>query len=571
MSNPRKASTETILFVADAGCGAGPPAADNSLAILMSITSHATRTAHTINESAADRETTASTANSIARRAAFPVFCRDIRNHTVIFGLHPADVLVLVGYLAGITALGIWVGKGAGSVSEFFMPRKFGKAVMIMSAFGAGTASDQAVTVSSATFRSGLSGIWYQWLWLFVTPFYWLIAPIFRRFRAVTTADVYSLRFSHSVAVLFSVVGIASVSVKIGVMLKGTGALLEACTGASVDPNLAIIVTAALFVLYGTLGGLTGAMVTDLVQGMLILLFSFMLIPFILGEVGGMAGIHQLVPDKTLLSLVAPGKISAFFVVMMGIQALVGIVAQPHIMGVCAAGKTEYEGRVGLMIGNFMKRICTVAWCVTAIGGIALYAKQGRVLTEINPDNVYGDMAQIFLPKLAPGALGLFVAATMAGVMGACDNFMLSGAALFTQNIYRGVWKGRTEAHYLWVGRVASLAVVIGGVWFALWVPNVIKALEIWFMIAPMMGIAFWLGLLWRRYNVAGAWATTIAGFGTWFLTTRVWFVTWLASMPFAEPLRLIWVEKGVREIYLPWQVLMYMGVAAFAVSPSAL
>ena len=81
------------------------------------------------------------------------------------------------------------------------------KGMMIMHAFGTGTASDQAVTVSSATFRSGISGIWYQWLWLFVTPFYWLIAPIFRRFRAITTADVYELRYDRSVAVLFALVG----------------------------------------------------------------------------------------------------------------------------------------------------------------------------------------------------------------------------------------------------------------------------------------------------------------------------------------------------------------------------
>ena len=100
------------------------------------------------------------------------------------------------------------------------MPRKFGKGMMIMHAFGTGTASDQAVSVASATFRGGLSGIWYQWLWLFVTPFYWLIPPIFRRFRAVTAADVYELRFDRSVAVLFSLVGMANMCVKIGLMLK---------------------------------------------------------------------------------------------------------------------------------------------------------------------------------------------------------------------------------------------------------------------------------------------------------------------------------------------------------------
>jgi len=48
--------------------------------------------------------------------------------------------------------------------------------------------------------------------------------------------------------------------------------------------------------------------------------------------------------------------------------------------------------------------------------------------------------------------------------------------------------------------------VVAGGVAFAFWVPSVVKALEIWFMIAPMMGLVFWIGLFWRRMTVAGAW-----------------------------------------------------------------
>jgi hypothetical protein len=50
----------------------------------------------------------------------------------------------------------------------------------------------------------------------------------------------------------------------------------------------------------------------------------------------------------------------------MAIQALVGIVAQSFIMGVCAAGQTEWEGRVGIVGGNLIKRVCTIAWALTA-------------------------------------------------------------------------------------------------------------------------------------------------------------------------------------------------------------
>ena len=122
--------------------------------------------------------------------------------------LHPIDAAVLVVYLIGITMLGSWMGRKVSTASDYFMPRRFGKATMIMHAFGTGTASDQAVSVAAATAKNGLSGIWFQWMWLFSTPFYWLIAPIMRRFRAVTTADVYQLRYDRSVSMLFAIVGI---------------------------------------------------------------------------------------------------------------------------------------------------------------------------------------------------------------------------------------------------------------------------------------------------------------------------------------------------------------------------
>ena len=339
----------------------------------------------------------------------------------------------------------------------------------------------------------------------------------------------------------------------------GTGALLEACTGAAINANAAIMITAALFVVYGTAGGLAGAIVTDFVQGFLTLVFSFMLLPFVLWEAGGIAGVKASIGDPAMLSLVAPGKISLFFIVMMAIQALVGIVAQPFIMGICGAGKTEFEGRVGMMLGNFVKRICTMAWCVTAIAGVAWYTQQGTPLEEIKADSLYGNLAHSFLPRLMPGALGLFLAAMLAAVMSSCDAYMLSSAALFTQNLYHPLRGGRDDAHYLAVGRIAGIVVVAGGILFAFWVPNVIKALEVWFMIAPMMGIAFWLGLLWRRLNVAGAWASTLAGFATWFLTTRPGVIAFVADLPFSNAWRLIWMEGEKTVIYLPWQIMAYM------------
>ena len=480
--------------------------------------------------------------------------------------LHPVDIAVIVIYLVAITALGVWMARRVKTASDFFMPRRFGKAMMITNAFGTGTASDQAVTVASGTFRSGLSGIWWQWIWLPATPFYWVIAPIMRRLRAVTTADVYTLRYDRSVAVLFAVVGIVGLSVKIGLMLIGAGALIESCTAGSIPAEWAMGVITILFVLYGTAGGLSAAIVTDFFQGILTILFSIMLLPFVLGAVGGMEGIRNTIQDPRMLELVSPGQIDEFFIVMYAIQALLGIVAQPFIMGVCASGRTEMDGRVGFMVGNIVKRLCTMAWCLTALAAVAWYMQRGVDLSTVDPDHVYGDVAREFLPQVMPGLLGVFLAALLASVMSSCDAFMISSSGLFTENIYKPLVPHRSEGHYVTIGRVAALLVVAGGIYCAYTIEGVVQALKIWFKIAPMMGITFWMGLLWRRATAPGAWAATITGFAAWWLATQPAVVAWVSKLPVAEPLKLIWQPSGKDAvIHEPWVIVFYTVSALLA------
>ncbi len=484
--------------------------------------------------------------------------------------VHLIDAIVLVGYLLGITVLGAWMARRVHDVNDYFMPRKFGKVMMIMHAFGTGTASDQAVTVASATAKSGYSGIWYQWMWLFSTPFYWLIAPVMRRFRAVTTADVYALRYNSSVAVLFALVGIAGMSVKIGLMLKGAGALIDAGTGGLIETHWAIPLITLLFVVYGMAGGLGGAIVTDFVQGLMTILFSVMLLPVILGEVGGLSGVRNTIQDahldRDMLSLVAPDEIGVFYIIMLSVNTLFLIVAMPSVMGNCAAGRTEMDGRVGFMVGTLIKRTCTIAWCLTAMAAVAWYLQNGIDLQSIDPDKVYGDVAHRFLPKLMPGMLGVFIASLLAAIMSSCDSFMIASSALFTKNIYQRLFQGHSQRHYVWVGRFASLVVVAGGVVFAYYVEGVVAALKIWYKVVPMMGIAFWLGLLWRRTSVAGAWASAIAGFTAWWLVTRAWCAHWAESLPFAETLGLVVQKAGDRTVVdEPWQILFYLASGLFA------
>ncbi len=478
-------------------------------------------------------------------------------------GVTVIDGAVIVGYLGLIVVIGVWAMRRVNtSASLFIGDRKFGKVMMMFFAFGTGTHSDQAVSVSAKTYNTGASGIWYQWLWLFCTPFFWLLAPIFRRMRSVTTGDFFNARYGRGVAALFAVVGALQLMVNIGVMLKGSSAMIVAVSGGKINPELAIGAMTFMFVIYGVAGGLSAAIVTDFIQGLLTIVLSFLILPFALNAVGGLSGLREIIGDEAMFKIVAPREITFFYIAVISFNALVGWVTQPHSMGMSAAGRTEMEGRVGVMCGILFKRVCTIAWVLTGLCAVGLYMGQ-----DVDVDHVYGLMARDLLPQIAPGLVGLFIASMLAAVMSSCDAFMISSAALFTENLYKPlIAPHRPDNHYKFIGRVTSALTVVIGIFVAFNLKSVVDGLELFWKVAAMMAIPFWGGLFWRRATRAGAWAATLGGFimllGTSQVKVGPW-ILWDFNATCADWLPEFMVFEGA--LHLPWQMIGYLSVGFVA------
>ena len=471
-----------------------------------------------------------------------------------MLGLEIIDWIVIVIYLLGITFIGLWAVRKVRSSASFFIgDRKFGKVMMSFFMFGSGTHSDQAVGVASKTYSSGVSGIWYQWLWLFVTPFFWLIAPFFRRMRAVTTGDFFEVRYDRSVSGLYAAMGILPLTVALGVMLKGSGEIVRAVSDGAISSNLAIIAMTVIFLIYGVAGGLSAAIATNFVQGLLTVVLSFLILPFALDKVGWMSGLREKITDADMLSLVHPGEITLFYIIIIAFNALVSWVTMPETMVNCAAGKTEIEGRTGVTVGIFGKRICTIAWMFTGLCAVVMYKNLA------DPDLAYGKMARDLLPAIAPGLLGLFIACLLASIMSTCDSLMVVASALFTENIYKKfLATGQADRHYTLVGRIASILVVLLGIYVAFKLESVVEGLEFYWMVSALMGIAFWVGLFWRRATVAAAWAATLTSLGAFlFTSTNPLGIPWDFNAHFADklPAFMLWEDT----LYLPWQMIIYL------------
>ncbi|PYV18327.1 MAG: hypothetical protein DMG07_04120 [Acidobacteria bacterium] len=416
------------------------------------------------------------------------------------------DWIVLLGYFFSMAAIGIYVARRVRSTEHYFLgSRGFGKWLMMGQSFGVGTHAEMPVSLAGAVYSIGFSAIWFQWKNLFITPFYWIMAPVFRRFRRTTMAEVFQDRYGVWMGALYTVFAIAYFTINMGSMLKGAGKVINQAVGGSVGVNEIVVGMTAVFILYSFFGGLVSAAWTDFFQGFLIIALSFMLVPLGWGVIGGMAGMK--------FTLAAPQGLTAWFILMLTINGLVGIMVQPHQLAAVGTGRDERSCRIGMGAGNFIKRFCTIGWALVGLIAAAMIAQgvvPGARLKD--PEDAFGFACH---QLLFPGALGLLIASVLAANMSTCSAFMVDSGALFTQGFYRRyLVRDRPDGHYLWVGRFSGLAITLLGVLYALFlIDRVLYTFLLSETMATYMGISLMGGLMWRRANRWGALASVVVAF----------------------------------------------------------
>jgi Na+/proline symporter len=425
------------------------------------------------------------------------------------------DWSVLAVYFAGITLFGLWISRKIRTSGGYFLgERSLPWWIMIGQSFGTGTNAENPVAQAGATFANGFATIWYQWKNMLITPFYWLLAPWYRRSRRTTVAEIVEDRYGRPLGLVYAALAIAYFVFNQGAMLKGAGKVISVATGGDmISPNGVVYAMTVTFILYSFFGGLIASAYTDFVQGFLIIALSFMLIPFGLSAVGGFSGMRAQLPADFFDLYNATSGIDGFAVAMLALNGLVGITAQPHMLSMYATGRSERGGRIGMTYGSMVKRFCTIGWALTGLIVAAFVIQEGITLHE--PEAAFGYACLHFL---GPGLVGLMVACVLAANMSTCSNFMVNTGALFTRNIYCACLRpAADDREILAVGRISGLALTLLGVWFALGVEHILSAFMFTETLPALLGIMFMGGFLWKRANRHGAAASIVVAFAVYY------------------------------------------------------
>ena len=416
--------------------------------------------------------------------------------------MSPIDYIVLFGYFISITAFGLWMAHKTKTSDAFFRgERKFKWYIMIGQAFGVGTHAEMPVAQTGATFSQGFATIWYQWKNMLITPFYWLIAPFYRRSERTTIGEIIEDRYGSKMGLTYSIFAVCYFVFNMGVMMQGAAKVISVASGNLISPDMVVLTMTVAFIIYSYAGGLIAAAYTDFIQSFLIITLSILLIPLGLKQIGGFSGMKAVLPDHFFDLFNSASGIDGFTIAMLAVNGIVGITAQPHMISMCATGDTERAGRIGQTFGSMVKRLVTIGWALTGLVVAALVIKKGVTLPD--PEMAFGYACSVLL---VPGLVGLMLSAIVAANMAACSNFMVNTGALFTQNFYKKYINPVAEDRRLMkMGQVSGLGLAVLAVFFAMSIKNVLHAFLFTETLAAFMGIIFLGGIIWKRANRYGA------------------------------------------------------------------
>jgi len=147
-----------------------------------------------------------------------------------------------------------------------------------------------------------------------------------------------------------------------------------------------------------------------------------------------------------------------------------------------------------------------MGWCLLALCWLAYLLNTGQ---RVHADAAFGDSVRTLLPPILQGVM---LACVLAAGMSTGSAIQVTVAGLFAQNIYRPYLRpDAADEHYVKVTRVVGLVIIAAAMGFAVAMrASVVEAILDYFNLTACVGIAVGMGILWRRMNSPGFFASAI-------------------------------------------------------------
>ena len=390
---------------------------------------------------------------------------------------------------------------------------------MVATTFSADTPN----LVTDIVRKNGVAGNWVWWAFLLtgmLTVF--VYAKLWRRSEVTTDLEFYELRYSGKGAAFLRAFRAIYLGVFFNVVIMATVSLAAIKIGAvmlDLKPYETLLIASVVTVIYSSLGGLKGVLLTDFFQFFIAMIGAFGAAYYIINlpEIGSLNNLltHENVTGKLnfLPDFSDPNAYIPLFLMPIAIQwwATWYPGAEPGGGGYIAqrmlSAKDEKNAIGATLFFNIVHyAVRPWPWILVALASLVIYPQVSDIsaaFPDIPVDKLGDDLAYpAMLSFLPTGLIGIVLASLIAAVMSTLSTHLNWGSSYIVNDFYLRFMKPEaSDKELVAVGRISTVTLMAMSAVLALALSSALDAFNILLQIGAGTGLIFILRWFWWRIN----------------------------------------------------------------------
>ena len=439
--------------------------------------------------------------------------------------------IVIIAYITGMVAIGVWFSKKNNDVSDFYLGgRKLGPLVTAMSAEASDMSSWLLMGLPGLAYLSGIADPGWTAIGLAVgTYFNWLIvAKRLRRYSAVagnaiTIPDFFSNRYRDKSHTLLGISALIIVIFFIPYTASGfaaCGKLFSNLFGVSYIP--AMLISAVVIVGYTALGGFLAASATDFIQSIVMTLALIIVVCFGVSTAGGLDAVMEnakgLSGYLSMTSVHDAASNTAGNYAIISIAWGLGYFGMPHILLRFMAIEDENKLKLSRRVASIWVVISMAVAIFIGIVGYSMSVSGALdTLSGTDSETLIIKIAQLLSSHGALSVIfaGIILAGILACTMSTADSQLLAASSSISQNILKDVLHLKlSEKMTMLTARLTVVIIAVIAVFIAKDPDSSVFGIVsfAWAGFGGAFGPVMLFSLFWRRTTRNGALAGMICG-----------------------------------------------------------
>jgi len=454
---------------------------------------------------------------------------------TETLSLHWIDWTIILIYIAFSLGVGIYFSKRAkSSTEEYFLSGRTLPWWIVGTSMVATTfAADTPLAITE--FVRG-PGIWQNWFWwnLLMGSLLgvFLFSRLWRRAEVLTDNELLEIRYSGKPAAFLRAFKAGYFAILYNFIVMGWVINAMASVMAvmlNMDKWTAVWICVIIALIYAILSGFWGVVVTDLVQFCIAMFGSIALAIIAVNHVGGMEtlleklsgllgtdAIHENtlkfippVPDANVTTSEFWESPFSKFMIFISVMwwSHHGTDGGGYIIQRMSSAKNERHALLATLWFNLAHYALRVwPWIIVAVVSIVMFPMIPESYSELG---VKAGYPLVMNTLLGPGMKGILIVSFLAAFMSTIDTHLNWGSSYMINDIYKRFFKpNESEVHYVFVGKIFTIILMVLAAFTALKMQSISKAWEFIFSMGAGIGLVLILRWFWWRIN---AWSEITA------------------------------------------------------------